>query len=174
MNLIKALFVSASLIFTQAAMADIKVGDPAPDFKLMGSDGKTYQLSDFKNKQNVVIAWFPRAFTSGCTIECKSLAENGHLLKKFNVQYFMASTDKVEKNTEFAAKYNADFPLLSDTTGDIADAYDVSFMGFAKRHTFYIDKSGKIVMIDKKVRPKTSAEDMAKYMKMLKFEAAKS
>ena len=161
------LFVSVNVF------AGLNVGDMAPDFTLEGSDGKTYSLSDFKGKQNVIIAWFPKAFTSGCTIECKSLAENGHLLKKFNVKYFMASTDEVKKNLEFAKKYNADFPLLSDPEGDVADAYEVSFMGYAKRHTFYIDKSGKIVMIDKNVRPKSSAEDMAKYMKVLDFELAK-
>jgi len=159
------------LFFSTGVLADIKVGDMAPDFKLQGSDGQIYTLSQFRNKQNVVIAWFPKAFTSGCTIECKSLADNGHLLRQFNVKYFMASTDEVRKNSEFAKKYNADFPLLSDPDGDVADAYDVSFLGYAKRYTFYIDKTGKIVMIDKNVRPKTSAEDMAKYMKMLGFES---
>jgi len=173
----KTLIKLTSLMFifvSMTALAGLNVGDAAPDFTMQGSDGKTYKLSDFKGKQNVVIAWFPKAFTSGCTIECKSLAENGHLLKKFNVKYFMASTDEVKKNLEFAKKYNADFPLLSDPEGDVADAYDVSFMGYAKRHTFYIDKAGKIVMIDKNVRPKSSAEDMAKYMKMLNFELVKS
>jgi peroxiredoxin Q/BCP len=127
-------------------------------------------LSDFKGKQNVVLAWFPKDFTSGCTIECKSLAENGHLLKNFNAKYFMASTDDVSKNTEFAKETQADFPLLSDPDGDVAEAFGVSFMGYAKRHTFYIDKSGKIVMIDRNVRPQSSAEDMAKYMAMLNFD----
>jgi len=161
-------------IVSFVAKADIKVGDMAPNFTLQGSDGNTYTLADFKGKQNVVVAWFPKAFTSGCTIECKSLAENGHLLKQFNVQYFMASTDELKDNKAFAEKYNADFPLLSDPEGTVADAYDVSFMGYAKRHTFYIDKTGKIVMIDKNVRPKTSAEDMAKYMAKLDFEPSKS
>jgi peroxiredoxin Q/BCP len=73
--------------------AELKVGDPAPDFSLAASDGKTYKLSDFKGKQAVVIAWFPRAFTQGCTIECKSLAENGEKIRKFDVAYFMASVD---------------------------------------------------------------------------------
>lgn len=152
------------------AAAELKVGDLAPNFSLEASDGKTYKLSDYKNKQAVVLAWYPRAFTSGCTIECKSLAENGHLLKEFNAKYFMASTDEVAKNREFATEMKADFPLLSDPEAEVADAYDVSMFGYAKRHTFYIDKTGKIVMIDKNVRPKTSAEDMAKYMAMLGFD----
>ena len=52
-------------------------GSKAPDFKLQASDGKEYSLADFAGKKTVVIAWFPKAFTQGCTIECKSLAENG-------------------------------------------------------------------------------------------------
>lgn len=174
MQLIRNTLLFLLLLTAQSAFAALKVGDMAPEFTMKGSDGKTYSLSDFKGKQNVVVAWFPKAFTSGCTIECKSLAENGHLLKEFNVQYFMASTDDVKDNTAFAKKYNADFPLLSDPEGDVADSYEVSFMGYAKRHTFYIDKNGKIVMIDKNVRPKSSAQDMAKYMKKLNFEPAKS
>ena len=59
-------------------------------------DGKTYKLSDFKGKQAVVLAWFPKAFTQGCTIECKSLAEHGDMIKKYNVTYFMASVDPLE------------------------------------------------------------------------------
>lgn len=163
-SLISLLFVSF------ASTAELKVGDMAPEFSMTGSDGKTYTLSDYKGKKAVVLAWFPKAFTSGCTVECKSLAENGHLLKEFNAEYFMASTDDASKNKEFAAETKADFPLLSDPDAEAAKAYDVNMFGFAKRHTFYIDKMGKIVMIDKNVRPKTSAEDMAKYMAMLNFD----
>ena len=71
------------LALAPASAGDLKVGDPAPDFKLQATDGKTYKLSDFKGKEAVVLAWFPKAFTQGCTIECKSLAENGDLIKKY-------------------------------------------------------------------------------------------
>jgi thioredoxin-dependent peroxiredoxin len=164
----------------QAAPAvELKVGDSAPDFTLAASDGKTYKLSDFKGKQAVVVAWFPRAFTQGCTIECKSLAENGDKIKKYNVAYFMASTDSVEENTKFAKattvtlagrgggpativeKKEADFPMLSDESKAVATAYGViTPRGFANRWTFYIDQQGKIASIDKAVQPATSAEDM--------------
>ena len=79
-----------------AAAGDLKVGDQAPNFKLQATDGKTYQLTDFKGKEAVVLAWFPKAFTQGCTIECKSLAENGHLIEKYNAKYFMVSVDPLE------------------------------------------------------------------------------
>ena len=146
--------------FATTAAAELKIGDLAPDFALQASDGKEYRLSDYRGKQAVVVAWFPRAFTSGCTVECKSLAKNGDEIRKFDVSYFMASTDPLEKNTEFAEDTGADFPLLSDPEGVAAKAYGVYSMGFARRHTFYIDVEGKIAHIDTAVKPSTSAEDM--------------
>ena len=157
--LLKALAVV--LLVPLATMAHaLEVGDPAPDFSLQASDGKTYSLADFRGKQAIVLAWFPRAFTSGCTVECKSLAANGDKIREFDVSYFMASTDPLEKNTEFAEETEADFPLLSDPDGSVARAYEVYTMGFAKRHTFYIGVDGTILKIDTAVRPDTSAEDM--------------
>lgn len=145
----------------------LKVGDPAPDFTMAGSDGRTYSLADFRGKQAVVLAWFPRAFTSGCTVECKSLAQNSDEIRRFDVSYFMASTDPVEKNTAFADETEADFPLLSDPEGTAADAYGVLTMGFAKRHTFYIALDGSIAHIDRAVKPSSSAEDMVANLERL-------
>jgi peroxiredoxin Q/BCP len=182
--------LTASLVFglATAAMAqtvDLKVGDQAPNFKLQATDGKTYQLSDFKGKQAVVVAWFPAAFTRGCTIECKSLAENGDKIKRYDVSYFMASVDPLEKNKEFAkattvklgdtevSKKEADFPLLSDPTKETAKAYGVlNERGTASRWTFYIDKTGKISYIEKTVKPDTSAEDMIAKLSELKVPMA--
>ena len=144
------------------APAALKVGDKAPNFKLQGSDGKTYNLADFEGKKAVVLAWFPAAFTQGCTIECKSLAEHGDLIKKYEVAYFMISVDPIEKNTDFAKEHKADFPLLSDPTKETANAYGVlGGRPVASRWTFYIGKDGKILAIDRMVRPATSAEDLA-------------
>jgi peroxiredoxin Q/BCP len=149
-----------SVIGAQAG--DLRVGDPAPDFTLQASDGSTYTLSEYKDKQAVVIAWFPKAFTSGCTVECKSLAENGHLIRKYDVTYFMASVDPLEDNVRFSEATKADFPLLSDPSKTVAKAYGVLHMlGYAKRYTIYIGADGTVLKIDTKVNPKTSAEDMA-------------
>jgi peroxiredoxin Q/BCP len=146
-----------------ASAAELKIGDQAPDFTLQASNGKTYKLSDFKGKQAVVLAWFPKAYTRGCTLECKSLAEHGDLIRKYDVTYFMASVDPLERNTGFAEQEHADFPLLSDPTKAAAEAYGVLIpvMGVANRWTFYIGKDGRIQAIDKSVKPETSAEDMA-------------
>ena len=153
--------------------AQLQAGDMAPDFSLQASDGKTYDLVDFRGEQSVVIAWYPRAFTRGCTIECKSLAENGHLIREYEVTYFMASVDPLEENTAFAAEQNADFPLLSDPTKVTANAYGVlNQRGMANRWTFYIGKSGRILYIDKEVRPRTSAEDMAARLGELGVDSA--
>ena len=110
------------------------------------------------------MAWFPKAFTSGCTIECKSLAANGDKLRKFDVAYFMASVDPLEGeggNLAFAKSESAGFPLLSDPDKSVASKYGVlSARGFANRWTFYIDKRGKVAHIEKTVNPATSAEGM--------------
>ena len=82
--------------------AELKVGDRAPDFKLPGSDGKTYSLKDFAGKKAVVIAWFPKAFTGGCTAECKSMKEDGEAIRKFDAAYFTASVDTPAENKKFA------------------------------------------------------------------------
>src|SRR3979409_779508 len=87
---------------------ELKVGDKAPDFTLPGSDGKTYKLSDFKGKQAVVIAWFPQAFTGGCTKECKSIHAAADNLKKLKVAYFTASVDSPEQNQKFAKSLELD------------------------------------------------------------------
>src|SRR5688572_16834639 len=157
--------VLAAGAMAQAPAVVLKVGDMAPDFTLKGSDGRTYTLADYRGKQAVVLAWFPKAFTSGCTIECKSLAANGDQIRKFDVAYFMASVDPLEGeqgNIAFAKAQGADFPLLSDADTTVAAKYGVLSprAPLANRWTFYIDKNGRIAYIDKAVNPPTSAEDM--------------
>jgi thioredoxin-dependent peroxiredoxin len=170
---------SLAAMQTQAPSAptgpELKVGDQAPDFTLQASDGKTYKLSDFRGKQAVVLAWFPKAYTSGCTIECKSLAEHGDMIRKYDVTYFMASVDPLADNKGFAEQQHADFPLLSDPTKETAAAYGVltNPNGVARRWTFYIGKDGRILAIDKAVKPATSAEDMAAKLGELKVDAAR-
>jgi peroxiredoxin Q/BCP len=165
MRALFVLAVVAAMAVGASAQApvELKVGDTAPDFTLPGTDGKTHKLSDYRGKA-VVLAWFPKAFTQGCTIECKSLAANGERIRKFDVAYFMVSVDPLEGeggNLAFAKSEGADFPLLSDASKETATKYGVlNARGMANRWTFYIDRNGRISHIDKAVRPATSAEDM--------------
>jgi peroxiredoxin Q/BCP len=173
MRALMALVVTAvltSALSAQAPTVTLKAGDQAPDFTLKASDGKTYSLSDYRGKKGVVLAWFPKAFTAGCTLECKSLAANGDRLRKYDVAYFMASVDTIEDNTKFAQSEKADFPMLSDADKSVATRYGVlAPRGFANRWTFYIDKDGRIAHIDRAVNPETSAEDIIARLSQLKW-----
>jgi thioredoxin-dependent peroxiredoxin len=171
----KTVFITATLLAGGVLMsgaataAELKVGDMAPGFSLPGSDGRTYKLSDYRGKQAVVLAWFPKAFTPGCTTECRIMAEHGDKLKKFDAAYFTVSVDTPEKNKEFAKSVGADYPILSDPSGEVAREHGVTgfIQRWASRWTFYIGKDGKILYIDKDVHPSTSADDVAKRLKEL-------
>ena len=134
------------------APVELKVGDAAPAFSMMGSDGKTHTLAQYKGKY-VVLAWFPKAFTSGCTRECRSIRDSADVIKKFDVAYFMASIDEPEQNKKFAEQEQVNFPFLSDPDKKAATAYGVlpANGGFASRWTFYVGPDGKIAYIDKDV-----------------------
>ena len=154
--------VAASVSLSSGA--ELKVGDDAPDFTLVGSDGKTYKLADFKGKQAVVVAWFPRAFTGGCTKECKAFKEQGSSIREYEVAYFTASNDPVEKNKAFAESLGVDYPILSDPDSSVAKAYGVlnDKATAALRWTYYIGADGKILHIDKTVKTESHGADVAK------------
>ena len=156
--------------------ADVpKVGEAAPEFKMQGSDGKTYASQDFAGKQAVIIAWFPKAFTGGCTKECKSMKEAGEKLRKFDVAYFTASTDTVALNADFAKSLELDYPILCDPTGKNAKAFGVLQEGrnVASRVTFVIGADGKLLAVLDKVATETHGEDLAKLLDELKVAKKK-
>lgn len=164
--------VGLSFLFGGAKLqaADLKVGDPAPDFSLKGSDGKTYNLKDFEGKQAVVLAWFPKAFTGGCTKECKSFQADSDAMKKFDAAYFTVSVDTPEDNTAFAEKLGVkDYAILADPSREAAKAYGVlkSERALANRWTFYIGKDGKILAIDKNIKTDHAGQDVAAKLKKL-------
>ena len=165
-----AMFLAGeAMMFGTATAEELKVGDAAPDFTLPGSDGTTYKLADYRGKQAVVLAWFPKAFTPGCTTECKAMAQHGSKLKQFDVAYFTASVDAPEKNKEFAKSVGADYPILSDHGGEVARAYGVTgpIQKVASRWTFYITRDGKVLHIDKSVKPATHPDDVAEKLEEL-------
>jgi peroxiredoxin Q/BCP len=167
-----AAVLGASVMVMSVARADEpKAGDKAPDFSLTGSDGKTYGLADFKGKQAVVLAWFPKAFTGGCTKECKSIGASSAKLKPLGIAYFTASVDTPEQNKKFAESLGLDYPILSDPDKKVATAYGVVHgeRKVAERWTFYIDKEGTIKFVDKGVQKKTetAGDDIAAKAKEL-------
>ena len=139
--------------FSGFVSAELKVGDAAPKFALPGTISPTHELTAADGSW-VVVAWFPKAYTSGCTIECKSLAENGHLLREYNVRYYMASVDPLADNIGFAAQQQADFPLLSDVSKEVAQAFGVlSSGGYAKRYTFLHEWERQNRGVDRRYSP---------------------
>jgi thioredoxin-dependent peroxiredoxin len=165
-----------ALLAAPLCAAELKVGDKAPDFKLPGSDGKTYSLKEFAGKKAVVVAWYPKAFTGGCTAECKSMKEDGEAIRKFDVAYFTASVDTPEENKKFAESLKLDYPILSDPSKKVAQAYGVvdEKRPVAQRWTFYIGEDGKILHIEKKVQTKSHGKDIAAKLKELGVEEKKS
>ena len=147
---------------------ELKVGDKAPDFELVGTDGKTYALKDYQGKSAVVLAWYPKALTRGCTLECQSLRDSKDELARYKVAYFGASVDPVDLNKEFITTHNLNFILLSDPEKSYAKAVGVlnPERGVANRWTFIIDEKGIIRDIDKMVKPATHGKDL-----LARFEA---
>jgi peroxiredoxin Q/BCP len=166
--LLIAFFHASSLPLSGLAEVP-KVGATAPDYVMKGSDGKTYSAKDFIGKKAVIIAWFPRAFTGGCTKECKSMKEHGAMLKKFDVAYFTASTDPVDKNADFAKSLDLDYPILCDPEGTNAKLFGVlnATGKAASRVTFIIAKDGKILSVDDQVKTETHGQDLASQLEKL-------
>lgn len=171
-----ARFLTTTLVVTlvvgataHAGVQEPEVGKPAPDFSLVGTDGKTHKLSDYRGKA-VVIAWYPKALTGGCTKECSSMRDSKALLEKFpNLVYFAASCDTLALNTEFSDKLDLNFPLLCDTSKEVGKAYGVITpeRQVPFRKTFYIDEKGVLRHIDEKVSVSTHGQDIAKRLQKL-------
>jgi len=145
-----------------------KEGSRAPDFKAVAHTGEEISLSDLKGKK-VVLYFYPRAMTSGCTKEGRRFNELLEEFQKHGAVVIGVSTDPVEKNKRFAEKYGFKFKLLSDPEGEIAKKYGVlktSKCGgrvtiSAKRVTFIIDEEGKVAAVLSNVRPAERHADLA-------------
>lgn len=140
---------------------NLEPGDLAPDFELPASDGRVYRLSEFKGREAVVVAWFPKAFTSGCAAECRSLEASGDLIRSLRARHFGANMDRPETNREFADALGLGYPILSDVDGRVARAYGVLRMGaYPSRWTFFIGEDGRIKAIDRNVRVLSHGRDV--------------
>jgi len=127
-------------------MAELNVGDIAPDFELEDQNGKKVRLSRFKGKKNVLLAFFPFAFSPVCTNELGELKEKEDIVLKLDAQILAASVDSTWTQKAFAKELALRFPLLSDFSRTAAALYGSLYedKGFAKRTVFVIDKSGRV------------------------------
>ncbi len=142
-------------------MTKLKEGDKAPDFKGKDQDGNLISLDDFKGHK-LVLYFYPKDSTPGCTSQACNLRDNYDYLLKNGYKVLGVSADSEKSHQKFIAKNNLPFPLISDTEKEILQAYDVwvlkkfmgkEFMGI-KRTTFVIDEEGKIEEIIEKVKTK--------------------
>ena len=147
-----------------------KIGEKAPDIEAETYGGKKIKLSDYKNKKAVVLYFYPRDNTPGCTKEACSMRDGMEMLEKLGVQVLGVSTDSVKSHEGFRDKYNLNFPLLSDKGKNIIKTYGVeSEHGSARRVTFLIDKSGVIRHVWEKVNTSQHAEEVAEKIQELEL-----
>ncbi len=138
-----------------------KIGQSAPSFKLPASTGETIDLAEIVAKKPLVLYFYPKADTSGCTVEACGFRDAAPDYKKAGVVVLGISPDPIEKVKKFAEKYKLNFPLLADADHAVCEKYGVwqeksmygrKYWG-ALRVTFVIGKGGKIEHVFEKVKP---------------------
>lgn len=128
-------------------MGKIVVGDMAPDFELKDKNGNIVRLSDYKGKQNVVLYFYPKDDTSGCTAQACSFRDSYEDFKSAGAEVIGISSDSKRSHEGFAAKNRLPFVLLSDIIGKVRKAYGAydMFGLIPGRVTFVIDKEGHVI-----------------------------
>jgi len=128
------------------AMAGIEVGDIAPDFELEDQNGKKVKLSQYRGKKNVLLAFFPFAFSPVCTNEMGDLKEKEETILKLDAQILASSVDSTWSEKAFAKELGVKFPILGDFRKEVIPLYGALYedKGFAKRTVFVIDKQGRV------------------------------
>ena len=154
-------------------MAAIKIGNLAPAFALPNQDGETVSLKDFRGNRNVVLYFYPKAMTPGCTTQACGLRDSARALAGLDAVVLGVSPDPVKKLAKFIEKDKLNFTLLSDEDHAIAEKYGVwgmkkfmgrEYMGIL-RSTFIINKEGRIAHIMDKVNTKTHHDDVIALLK---------
>ena len=142
------------------AKKELNVGDPAPDFSLPSTEGREISLKEFRGKKNVVLYFYPKDDTPGCTKEACSFRDERPKFEKTAAVILGVSFDGLESHRKFVEKYGLPFTLLSDADKKVAAAYGVykeksmygkTYMGI-ERSTFVIDKEGRIAEVFRKVK----------------------
>ncbi|MDT7901380.1 MAG: peroxiredoxin [Acidianus sp.] len=120
----------------------VRIGDKAPLFEAISDDGDKIALSDFIGKHNIVLYFYPKDDTPGCTREACAFRDNWDLLKDYDVVVIGVSSDSVESHKRFKEKYKLPFILISDPDGKIRELYGAKGFILPGRVTFVIDKNG--------------------------------
>jgi peroxiredoxin Q/BCP len=130
----------------QRAQRRAQVGDPAPDIALPNATGEIIRLSDYRGKREVILYFYPKDFTSGCTAEACSFRDNYDEILALGAEVIGVSADSQSSHQDFAEKHHLPFPLLSDTDGVARRAFDVpTSLGIIPgRVTYVIDRQGII------------------------------
>ncbi len=146
----------------------VKEGDRFPDFSLLSDDGKTVSLSDLRGKE-VVIYFYPKDNTPGCTKEACSFRDNINRFNSLGIPVYGISVDSVDSHIKFKNKYSLPFTLLSDSDKKLINELGIkSMFGTASRVTFILDKDGKIIKIYPKVSPDKHAEEIISFLNRFK------
>lgn len=149
---------------TASAVTDMpEVGKPAPAFKLKNNEGKEVSLQDYQGKW-VVLYFYPKDFTSGCTIQARNFQRDQAAYEKANAIILGVSVDTVESHQSFCAKEGLSFKLLSDTDASVSTAYgsvmEHNGNKLSARNTFIIDPQGKVVKVFPGVKVAKHSEDV--------------
>ncbi len=126
-------------------------GDKAPDFELPSTGGGTFRLSESLKDGNLVLYFYPKDFTAGCTREACGFRDEFADLRRSELRVFGVSTDTIESHEKFKAEYRLPFELLSDRDGTVSSLYGVynKLFKISNRVTFIIDREGKILSVTK-------------------------
>ena len=147
---------------------NLSVGSEAPNFTLQDADNNSYTLSDFESKSPVVIYFYPKANTSGCTKQACGIRDDYSKFKENGIEVFGISVDSKESIKEFINDNQLNFPLLSDIDKKVAEAYGVlNNVGVASRVTFIVDKKGNLANIIRDVDVDSHANEVFEIAKNL-------
>ncbi len=143
-----------------AAGSFLNPGDKAPDVTAPLSDGTTFHLNEWLDKGPIVLYFYPKDDTPGCTAEACGFRDDFTAFRRLNATIIGVSYDDLESHKKFISKYNLPFPLASDTDHSVAQAYGVAGYGKAERATFVIGKDGKIIYVNRKVDPHNHSQEI--------------